>query len=97
MRGINRYGRPSQGVRVMNLREGDEVSAVALVVESSADEAAGDGATLPIEGVIEVDARRRAVADDTAEDVTPPSRLVVLVRAVRYSALTRERGWSEVE
>ena len=34
VRGINRYGRASQGVKVMNLREGDEVSAVALVVES---------------------------------------------------------------
>ncbi len=33
VRGINRYGRASQGVKVMNLREGDEVSAVALVVE----------------------------------------------------------------
>jgi DNA gyrase subunit A len=67
VRGINRYGRASQGVRVMNLREGDEVSAVALVVESSADEAAGDGATLPIEGVIEVDAHASG-ADDTAEE-----------------------------
>ena len=36
VRGINRYGRTSQGVRVMKLREGDEVSAVALVVESEA-------------------------------------------------------------
>jgi DNA gyrase subunit A len=36
VRGINRYGRASQGVRVMNLRPGDEVSAVALVVESQA-------------------------------------------------------------
>ena len=36
VRGINRYGRTSQGVRVMNLRDGDEVSAVALVVESDA-------------------------------------------------------------
>ena len=34
VRGINRYGRTSQGVRVMNLREGDVVSAVALVAES---------------------------------------------------------------
>src|SRR5204863_10145101 len=34
VRGINRYGRTSQGVKVMNLREGDVVSAVALVVES---------------------------------------------------------------
>jgi DNA gyrase subunit A len=38
VRGINRYGRTSQGVRVMNLREGDEVSAVALIVESEATE-----------------------------------------------------------
>jgi DNA gyrase subunit A len=40
VRGINRYGRTSQGVRVMNLREGDVVSAVALVVESEAPTAA---------------------------------------------------------
>jgi DNA gyrase subunit A len=40
VRGINRYGRPSQGVRVMNLRDDDQVSAVALVVESEASTAA---------------------------------------------------------
>ena len=40
MRGINRYGRSSQGVRVMNLRDDDQVSAVALVVESEAATAA---------------------------------------------------------
>src|SRR3954469_2679417 len=34
VRGINRYGRTSQGVKVMNLRAGDAVSAVALVMES---------------------------------------------------------------
>ncbi|HET8536453.1 MAG TPA: DNA gyrase subunit A [Solirubrobacteraceae bacterium] len=36
-RGINRYGRASQGVRVMNVREDARVSAVALVMESEAD------------------------------------------------------------
>src|SRR4051794_35238600 len=36
VRGINRYGRAAQGVRVMNLREDDVVSAVALVVETEA-------------------------------------------------------------
>src|SRR4051812_36288142 len=36
VRGINRYGRASQGVRLMNLRSDDVVSAVALVVESEA-------------------------------------------------------------
>jgi DNA gyrase subunit A len=40
VRGINRYGRASQGVRVMNLREDDQVSAVALVAESEANTAA---------------------------------------------------------
>jgi DNA gyrase subunit A len=40
VRGINRYGRASQGVRVMNIREDDRVSAVALVVESEAATAA---------------------------------------------------------
>src|SRR5438477_9526348 len=32
VKGISRQGRPAQGVRVMNLREDDEVSAVALVM-----------------------------------------------------------------
>jgi DNA gyrase subunit A len=40
VRGINRYGRASQGVRVMNIRDDDQVSAVALVVESEAQTAA---------------------------------------------------------
>jgi len=35
VKGISRYGRASQGVRVMNLREDDRVSAVALVMESA--------------------------------------------------------------
>jgi DNA gyrase subunit A len=40
VRGISRYGRSSQGVKVMNIREDDQVSAVALVVESEAPTAA---------------------------------------------------------
>jgi DNA gyrase subunit A len=40
VRGINSYGRASQGVRVMNIRDDDQVSAVALVVESEAQTAA---------------------------------------------------------
>jgi DNA gyrase subunit A len=40
VRGINRYGRASQGVRVMNLRDDDQVSAVALVAESETETAA---------------------------------------------------------
>jgi DNA gyrase subunit A len=56
VRGISKYGRASQGVRLMNLREDDVVSAVALVMETNtsaqvqeeiADEA---GETLAAEG-----------------------------------------------
>ncbi len=35
VRGISCYGRASQGVRLMNLRDDDQVSAVALVVDAS--------------------------------------------------------------
>jgi DNA gyrase subunit A len=51
--GISQMGRATQGVKVMNIKDDDRVSAVALVVESSADvaeeaeevaEAAADGA-----------------------------------------------------
>ena len=51
VRGINRYGRASQGVKVMNIRDDDQVSAVALVVESEASTAApvlDDEATPPV-------------------------------------------------
>jgi DNA gyrase subunit A len=41
VRGISRMGRATQGVRVMNVRGSDSVSAVALVVESETDFAAG--------------------------------------------------------
>ena len=54
VRGISKQGRPAQGVRLMNLRDDDFVSAVALVMEESTDTAAqveaelgqdGDGAS----------------------------------------------------
>jgi DNA gyrase subunit A len=47
VKGISRYGRASQGVRVMNIRDDDLVSAVAVVVEDSADTAAGVAEELP--------------------------------------------------
>ena len=36
VKGISRYGRASQGVKLMNIRDDDVVSAVALVMEDSA-------------------------------------------------------------
>jgi DNA gyrase subunit A len=42
--GISQMGRPTQGVKVMNMKDDDVVSAVALVVEDS--EAAGDASSV---------------------------------------------------
>ncbi|MBA3327006.1 MAG: DNA gyrase subunit A [Solirubrobacterales bacterium] len=64
VRGITRYGRLAQGVRVMNMKDDDLVSAVALVVESAPVEAAAPGA-----GELEAFEERepRAPGDDAAE------------------------------
>ena len=62
VRGIRQTGRSAQGVTLMNVRDDDRVSAVALVVESEASTAAAvaDGTT-PIDGdpVDALDGRRR--------------------------------------
>jgi DNA gyrase subunit A len=50
VRGISKQGRPAQGVRVMNLREDDRVSAVALVMEASTDTAAQVQGDLSVDG-----------------------------------------------
>src|SRR3954449_1715811 len=77
VRGINRYGRASQGVRVMNLRDGDEVSAVALVVETA--DAAVDGtapeATLNASGTADEPALDQDPAGDNPADPTDESTL----------------------
>jgi DNA gyrase subunit A len=58
VRGISRYGRLSQGVRLMNMREEDRVSAVALVVESEEDDVTSiaAGEAVAAEGPLEVSA-----------------------------------------
>jgi DNA gyrase subunit A len=50
VRGINRYGRASQGVKVMNIRDDDQVSAVALVAESDSSDVELEGGVEPLEG-----------------------------------------------
>jgi DNA gyrase subunit A len=55
VRGINRYGRAAQGVRVMNLREDDVVSAVALVVETDAATAAAAAGIEEPDGAVGVE------------------------------------------
>ena len=76
VRGISRYGRSSQGVRLMNLREDDQVSAVALVVDASggAGAATGEEAELEVELQAEVPAGgdgsvARPAADPSGADL----------------------------
>jgi DNA gyrase subunit A len=47
VRGISRYGRLAQGVKLMNMKDDDVVSAVALVVESAGDSVAANGGAQP--------------------------------------------------
>ena len=65
--GISQMGRATQGVRVMNVKDDDRVSAVALVVESSADVAA------EAESVAEVAAEAAKPTDGSSSDGTPAS------------------------
>jgi DNA gyrase subunit A len=46
VRSISRYGRASQGVKLMNIRDDDQVSAVALVAEGAGDAETEDGIEL---------------------------------------------------
>jgi DNA gyrase subunit A len=77
VKGINRYGRASQGVRVMNLRPDDAVSAVALVMESEAETAASaasvdDAGPVDLEAVVAVDGDVADIADvDVDTDAEP--------------------------
>jgi DNA gyrase subunit A len=68
VRGINRYGRSSQGVRVMNIRDDDQVSAVALIVDSEATAApvAGDE---PAPAIAE---ESDSTPVDAGGEITPP-------------------------
>ena len=71
-RGISRQGRSAQGVRAMNLRGDDQVSAVALVMESEAATGAPVASNAPEEPangqVIEADAGPADPSGDGAAD-----------------------------
>jgi DNA gyrase subunit A len=69
--GISRMGRATQGVKVMNMREDDRVSAVALVVESDSETGAGgDGAGPELEQTQEM----APGPDTTAATATPDAK-----------------------
>ena len=64
VRGISKQGRPAQGVRLMNLREDDCVSAVALVMEESTDTSA------QVEADVEPEV---SVGGDSSDESSPSS------------------------
>jgi DNA gyrase subunit A len=76
VRGISKVGRPGQGVRVMNLRDDDRVSAVALVMETNTSaqvqgeitDADGDGAIAADDGGPEATASSDGAGSDGAGD-----------------------------
>ena len=74
VRGINRYGRASQGVKVMNIRDDDQVSAVALVAESDSSEVA-DGLELGGDELLEGGVLAVDVDDAPSDDTEAPSHV----------------------
>jgi DNA gyrase subunit A len=82
--GISRMGRATQGVRVMNLKKGDRVSAVALVVES--ENGNGNGAAAK-EPTLEDDAPAPdSVADEASAAEAAGNGEAKVTRSKRSSA-----------
>jgi DNA gyrase subunit A len=79
VKGIRQTGRPAQGVRLMNVKEDDHVSAVALVVESEAEtaveaaEETGAPGGVSADGSIEGDPAVDAVVDPTVDAAVDPT------------------------
>jgi DNA gyrase subunit A len=69
---INSYGRASQGVKLMNIRDDDQVSAVALVVESEAQDAEETAAELE-SGTAPTELESPAADADSDSDPDPDS------------------------
>ena len=80
VKGIRQTGRPAQGVRLMNVRDDDRVSAVALVVESEADTSAD---------VIEDPSQPPASARTGRSRAIPPARTARRPTAPRPTAPPR--------
>ena len=80
VRGINRYGRSSQGVKVMNIRDDDQVSAVALVVESETSTAA----TVAGDVDVDIDGGRDRCSPETSlpPQASPGSKVSPSTRAI---------------
>ncbi|HEX8743294.1 MAG TPA: DNA gyrase C-terminal beta-propeller domain-containing protein, partial [Thermoleophilaceae bacterium] len=76
VKGISRYGRASQGVKLMNLREDDIVSAVALVMETNAEAGAAVVDELPGADVEGADVEGAEGAEVAEADADAPTDVV---------------------
>ena len=90
--GISQIGRPTQGVRLMNLKKGDRVSAVALVVEST--EQNGNGAVATTAPVEEGAPTAASVAEEAAaaEAAGDGEAKVTKAKPTRKSAAKPAKG-----
>jgi DNA gyrase subunit A len=90
--GISQMGRPTQGVRLMNLKKGDRVSAVALVVEST--EQNGNGAAATTAPVEEEAPTAASVAEEAAaaEAAGDGEAKVTKAKPTRKSAAKPAKG-----
>src|SRR3954451_5220112 len=96
VKGISQQGRSATGVRVMNPRDGDQVSAVALIVESEDEEGAP---TLDVEGT-EIDVAPQADDDavaDLADDLGDEDDDVIGPEAAGVDGATAEDAEVEEE
>jgi DNA gyrase subunit A len=75
VRGISRYGRSSQGVRLMNLRDDDQVSAVALVVDAGGGAGAATGAEAELEAEIQAEVPAGGDGNGDGDGATPAEDL----------------------
>jgi DNA gyrase subunit A len=74
VKGISQQGRATQGVTVMNLREDDHVSAIALVAEESADTAAAAALEADVEPEVSIgDGSVDAAGNGAAPADEPPA------------------------
>ena len=83
-RGISQQGRSATGVRVMNLKDDDLVSAVALVVDTGEDAAPADGGARGGRGAAEV--------EPTDRGLTTPRALAPAAEPARTPRSRSRRG-----
>jgi DNA gyrase subunit A len=94
--GISRMGRPTQGVRVMNLKKGDRVSAVALVVESEQN-GNGDGASASGGSVEDEAPSADSVAEEAAAAEAAGNGKAKVTRASGSSAPAKPKAVSKAK